>query len=99
MPSRWEACGLLAMEALCAGVPLVGTTCIGLREVLAGTPALTAPPGDHEAIARALVAAVAPEVRPRFAAYRAQARERFSSERTARELRALYDRLAGGGAC
>src|SRR5262245_9179223 len=29
MPSLWEACGLLAMEAMVAGVPLAGTDCVG----------------------------------------------------------------------
>ena len=28
MPSKWEACGLLAMEALVAGTPIIGTDCI-----------------------------------------------------------------------
>ncbi|WP_306549712.1 glycosyltransferase family 4 protein [Desulfobulbus sp.] len=39
MPSRWEASGLLAMEALCMGAPLIASDCIGLRETVAETPA------------------------------------------------------------
>ena len=31
MPSLWEACGLLAMETLCAGTPLISSDCIGKR--------------------------------------------------------------------
>ena len=50
MPSRWEACGLLAMEALAAGVPIVGSNSIGLREVLAGSPAQQVPVGDSFAL-------------------------------------------------
>lgn len=38
MPSRWEASGLLAMEALCMGTPLITSDCIGLRETVADTP-------------------------------------------------------------
>ena len=34
VPSLWEASPLLPMEAMCAGVPVLGTDCIGLREVL-----------------------------------------------------------------
>jgi glycosyltransferase involved in cell wall biosynthesis len=59
MPSLWEACGLLAMEALVAGVPLVGTDCVGLSEVLADTPAAVVPPADgaalYEAIKREMI--------------------------------------------
>lgn len=40
MPSRWEACGLLAMEVLACGIPLVSSSCIGLREVVANTPTM-----------------------------------------------------------
>jgi len=39
MPSRWEASGLLAMEALCMGTPLIASDCLGLRETVANTPA------------------------------------------------------------
>jgi len=40
MPSRWEAAGLLAMEALTAGCPLLASDCIGLREVTARSAAI-----------------------------------------------------------
>lgn len=54
MPSLWEACGLLAMEAMVAGVPLIGTNCVGLREVLRGTPANVVPTRDSLALSEAL---------------------------------------------
>ena len=60
MPSLWEACGLLAMEGLCSGVPVLGTDCIGLREVLQGTPAVMVPAADANALALALDLASAP---------------------------------------
>lgn len=34
VPSLWESCGLIAMEAMVAGIPIIGSNCIGLREVL-----------------------------------------------------------------
>lgn len=55
MPSLWEACGLLAMEAMVSGVPLIGTNCIGLREVLKDTPAIIVPVRDSILLAEALV--------------------------------------------
>nr|HMU05716.1 glycosyltransferase family 4 protein [Saprospiraceae bacterium] len=55
MPSLWEACGLLAMEAIVAGVPLIGTNCIGLREVIRDTPANIVPIRDSLALSEALI--------------------------------------------
>jgi glycosyltransferase involved in cell wall biosynthesis len=54
MPSLWEACGLLAMEVLVAGTPLIVTNCIGLREVVRNTPAYVVPPGNAEALAEGI---------------------------------------------
>jgi glycosyltransferase involved in cell wall biosynthesis len=56
MPSRWEACPLLPMEAFVLGVPVIGTDCLGLREVLSGTPASVVPKENPEALADALAA-------------------------------------------
>ncbi len=39
IPSLWEACPILPMEALVSGVPVLGSDCIGLREVLRGSAA------------------------------------------------------------
>jgi glycosyltransferase involved in cell wall biosynthesis len=55
MPSRWEACPLLPMEALAAGVPVIGSDALGLREVLAGTNCPTPPAGDAQALADAML--------------------------------------------
>lgn len=40
IPSRWEACPLLPMEALCMGTPLIASDCLGLRETVANTPTM-----------------------------------------------------------
>jgi glycosyltransferase involved in cell wall biosynthesis len=55
MPSLWEACGLLAMEAMVAGVPFIGTDCLGLREVLRNTPSKVVPVRDSRALSEALL--------------------------------------------
>lgn len=47
IPSRWEGFGLVAVEALSTGLPLVASDVPGLREVLAGcNAALLASPSD-----------------------------------------------------
>ncbi|MDX1589788.1 MAG: glycosyltransferase family 4 protein [Oleiphilaceae bacterium] len=93
MPSHWEACGLLAMEALSAGVPVVGTDCVGLNEVLQGTPAVRVTLGHPDALAQALLALMQPRAPERFRQYQPRAIERFHIQRPARALRGLYDRL------
>jgi len=55
VPSLWEACPLLPMEAMVAGVPLVGTDCVGLREVLRNTPAHVVPAKNGIALSEALL--------------------------------------------
>ncbi|MGL6195937.1 MAG: glycosyltransferase family 4 protein [Thermoguttaceae bacterium] len=54
MPSLWEACPILPMEALVLGVPVIGSDALGLREVLKDTPALTPPKENATALADAI---------------------------------------------
>ena len=54
VPSLREAFGLLAAEALCLGVPVVGSDCGGLREVLEGSPSWMVRAGDPVALAGGL---------------------------------------------
>lgn len=94
MPSRWEACGLVAMEALAAGVPIVATSCIGLREVLAGSPAKMVPVGDRHSLANALADEMESNRRSVFEKYKSVAARRYSVTLAARAIRSLYDDLA-----
>ena len=66
-PSLAEGFGLNALEALACGAPLVTTTGSALDEVV-GDAALTVPPGDVDALADALRAALTPEVAARLRA-------------------------------
>ena len=50
VPSLWEALPLLPMEAMVAGVPVLGTDCIGLREVLRDTPSRVVRAGEVGAL-------------------------------------------------
>jgi glycosyltransferase involved in cell wall biosynthesis len=54
MPSRFEPFGIAALEAMNAGVRIVGSDTEGLGEVLRGTPAQLVAPGDEAALASAL---------------------------------------------
>jgi glycosyltransferase involved in cell wall biosynthesis len=58
IPSRTEAFGMVAVEALDAGLPVVATDCAGLREVL-GPIGRIVPVGDAAAMAAAIDASLA----------------------------------------
>lgn len=89
MPSLWEAAGLLAMEALAVGTPLLASDCIGLREVVAGTPARVAAAGDAAAWADALRAAIDDPGREAARGFAPEARRRFDAAASARRTAAL----------
>ena len=94
MPSLWEAAGMLAMEAMVMGIPVLGSDCIGLREVLAGTPSVMVPAGDASALARALKAAIESPWTDSAQTYALEARQRFDASHSAEELCALINRLS-----
>jgi glycosyltransferase involved in cell wall biosynthesis len=89
MPSRWEACPLLPMEVLSTGTPMIGTNCIGLREVLAGTPAKVIPVGDASALAHAITEMLDIGKEP-FLAYQDVAVSRYSAEAHSKILYDFY---------
>jgi glycosyltransferase involved in cell wall biosynthesis len=97
MPSLWEACGLLAMEAMCAGVPVLGTDCIGLREVLQDSPSRSVAPGDPEALSLALQSAVSNPWTLEALQYAPEACDRFDVTNAATKLLAAYRDLVGSG--
>ena len=95
MPSRWEACGLLGMEALSAGVPIVGSGCVGLREVLRGSPAHIVGAGKIDALKSALIDELKDQDvrKAAFLGYQPIAVERFNIGRPASEIRELYQSI------
>lgn len=96
MPSLWEACPLLPMEVLICGTPLIASNCIGLREVVADTPAWVVPQADGTALAKTLREVASDSRRSAFSAYAPQAAQRFDVAKTRAALAALYVELLKG---
>jgi glycogen(starch) synthase len=94
VPSLYEPFGIVALEALAAGTPVVASATGGLAEVLDGTGAAELfTPGDPDGLAAALERALDPEVRaPAVAQGRALVAERYDWTTVADATVAVYDR-------
>jgi glycosyltransferase involved in cell wall biosynthesis len=90
VPSLWEASPLVPMEAMVAGVPVLGTDCIGLREVLTGSPSRMVRTGDVDDLCRGLADALANPWTSEARAYAPAACVRFDNTRSARLLVELF---------
>jgi len=91
MPSLWEASGLVAMEALVSGIPLIASDCIGLREVIGGSPAFVTEPANARALAKTIMESMRDNRLEDFRQYQHIARERFDAASTSRQLKQLYE--------
>jgi glycosyltransferase involved in cell wall biosynthesis len=96
MPSRWEACPILPMESLVLGTPMIGTDCIGLREVLRETPAAVVPNENAGILANVITAFVEHQqsVKDAAQAYVSEAAGRFDVNIATEQLLALYQTFA-----
>lgn len=98
-PSRWEGFGLMLVEAMAAGLPIVATRVGAIPEVLGDAGAgLLVPPGDGEALARAIVEVLAEAGRAGAMAEAGVQRARsFDWSRSGAALAGLYDDLLKNG--
>ena len=75
LPSYTEGLPNIALEAFCAGVPVVGTAVGGIPEVVEdGVSGYLVPPGDPQALARGILAALSSEDRRRLMGERGRKR-------------------------
>ncbi|HET9700207.1 MAG TPA: glycosyltransferase [Burkholderiales bacterium] len=96
-PSRWEGFGLMLVEAMAAGKPIVASAVGAIPEVLGeGGAGVLVAPADPAAIAGAVAPLLADAGRRAAmgAAGRLRARD-FSWEASGRRLAAVYDRVLG----
>ena len=95
VPSLTESFGLVALEAMACGTPVVGTRVGGLQTVIEdGESGLLVPAGDYQALAEA-IAQVLTDARLRIhLAHGARDRaERFTWTRVGDRMVELYDRV------
>lgn len=103
VPSHYESFGLVALEAMACGVPVVAARAGGLPEVIEdGMTGLLVPAGDAPALANAIVSLLRDrEERTQMgSAGRERARTKFSIEEHSAANLCLYkdmNRLNGGG--
>ncbi len=96
VPSRWEGFGLVALEAMRMGKPVIASSVGGLKEVVVnGSTGILVPPGDIGELRAAILRPSATEL----AEMGARGRERFDRnyriERVHEELRELYAGVLG----
>jgi len=89
MPSRGEGFGIVFLEAMASGIPVVGSTADGSREALRnGALGLLVDPGDPEALRRAIIASLRMPKRVH------EGLEYFSSERFEQRVHEIVGRWA-----
>lgn len=93
MPSLWEACGLLGMEVMCSGVPFIGFNCIGLREVMRDTPAISVPIKSSSCLASELRHEIFSSRKNEFLLFRSIAADRYNVSKTKEQLEKLYNSI------
>jgi glycosyltransferase involved in cell wall biosynthesis len=96
-PSLWEGLGGALIEAMALGLPIVACDLEAIREVVEeGRNAVLVPPGDPEALARAIADLLGDGERARAFGRRSRAmfEQRFTLETSTGRMVDLYRRLA-----
>ena len=95
VPSLTESFGLVALEAMACGTPVVATRVGGLQTVVEdGESGLLVPPGDHAALAEAIEQLLMDHRLRTHLAHGARDRaEHFTWQRVGDGIEALYDRV------
>ncbi|AJY68196.1 hypothetical protein RW64_00575 [Geobacter sulfurreducens] len=96
MPSLWEACGLLAMESMVVGTPLVTTNCIGLREVVCDTPCRTVSIMNSKELAQAIYDEMVEPSKVVFEKYSPEAARRFDVVHHSNKIENIINKLIEG---
>jgi glycogen(starch) synthase len=99
VPSLWESFGFVVLEALALGVPVVGSNCGGIPEIVEqNRSGWLVPPGDADALREELIARLADPSALDVARSEARKRaEHFDSNEIARRVAKLLEVASGAG--
>jgi glycosyltransferase involved in cell wall biosynthesis len=95
MPSAFETFGVVLVEALATGIPVVATRCGGPEDIVDDRVGLLVEPDDEEALAAALLTVASRPYSPND--LRASVRDRFSFGHVAQELLHVYASVRAAG--
>lgn len=95
VPSLTESFGLVALEAMACGTPVVGTRVGGLQKLIEdGESGLLVPAGDYQALAEAMAQILTDERLRRHLAHGARDRaEHYTWKSVGEKIEALYTRV------
>lgn len=93
MPSRCEASGLLAMESLCMGTPLIASDCMGLRETISATPAMIFTSEDVAKLADVMRTCMVDNKADDFKSFIPSARKRYDVFNSSQQLVQLIESI------
>jgi len=99
LPSLVETFGVVLIEALSTGLPVVATHCGGPEDIVRDGVGILCDPGDVHGLANALVEIYRdyPTYRKREAQIRQYAVDAFSSKAVVRSLLDVYEEILSGG--
>jgi glycosyltransferase involved in cell wall biosynthesis len=97
VPSRAESMPYIVLEAAAAGMPLLATNVGGIPEIVNGTDTPLMPPGDVDALERAMqdFLSDAPNAQERARRLKAAVSTRFTVARAAGDVLAFYGERLG----
>jgi UDP-glucose:(heptosyl)LPS alpha-1,3-glucosyltransferase len=94
MPSWYEPFGIVALEAIACGLPVVVSSATGAREAVEDfDPALVYPVGDRNALARAIDRGLALAARPETGPALRALSERYSLDAMVDRMVAVYEKV------
>jgi len=96
-PTFYDPCSLVALEALCCGLPVITTRYNGASELITtGKDGLVIDdPHDHRALGGAIATLLDPARRAEFSSFARQSARRWSFENHYQHLMQLFQRVAG----